>query len=396
MKITGVRLIQLEGILEHEGAFWEERLVRPIDIYPEHRAEGAAWTRRAEEGRYEIAAVYVQVDTDEGVTGLAGPIGEVDAFLIDRQLKGILIGEDPRAVERIWDKLYRFSVHGRKGATMMAISALDCALWDLRGRWADAPVYRLLGGPTRERIPAYASALGYSLEPEAVRARARKFVEEGYRAMKWFFRHGPAEGESGASKNLELVRTLRETVGEEVELMFDCWMSWDVPYTVMMADRMAAYRPRWIEEPCLPDKIDSYAEIRRAIRTPVAGGEHEYTRWGIRALIDAGALDVLQPDIFWAGGITEMTKICALASAYDLIVIPHGHSVPASVHLIAAQAPEVCPMLEYLIKWNQIHQFFLRTPIRPEGGYVTLPEGPGLGIELDETKIQSRRELKWE
>lgn len=396
MKITGVRLIQLEGILEHEGAFWEERLVRPIDIYPEHRAEGAAWTRRAEEGRYEIAAVYVQVDTDEGVTGLAGPIGEVDAFLIDRQLKGILIGEDPRAVERIWDKLYRFSVHGRKGATMMAISALDCALWDLRGRWADAPVYRLLGGPTRERIPAYASALGYSLEPEAVRARARKFVEEGYRAMKWFFRHGPAEGESGASKNLELVRTLRETVGEDVELMFDCWMSWDVPYTVMMADRMAAYRPRWIEEPCLPDRIESYAEIRRAIRTPVAGGEHEYTRWGIRALIDAGALDVLQPDIFWAGGITEMTKICALASAYDLIVIPHGHSVPASVHLIAAQAPEVCPMLEYLIKWNQIHQFFLRTPIRPEGGYVTLPEGPGLGIELDETKIQSRRELKWE
>lgn len=396
MKITGVRLIQLEGILEHEGAFWEERLVRPIDIYPEHRAEGAAWTRRAEEGRYEIAAVYVQVDTDEGVTGLAGPIGEVDAFLIDRQLKGILIGEDPRAVERIWDKLYRFSMHGRKGATMMAISALDCALWDLRGRWADAPVYRLLGGPTRERIPAYASALGYSLEPEAVRARARKFVEEGYRAMKWFFRHGPAEGESGASKNLELVRTLRETVGEDVELMFDCWMSWDVPYTVMMADRMAAYRPRWIEEPCLPDRIESYAEIRRAIRTPVAGGEHEYTRWGIRALIDAGALDVLQPDIFWAGGITEMTKICALASAYDLIVIPHGHSVPASVHLIAAQAPEVCPMLEYLIKWNQIHQFFLRTPIRPEGGYVTLPEGPGLGIELDETKIQSRRELKWE
>jgi len=395
MKITGVRLIQLEGVFEHEGAFWEERLIRPIDLYPEHRSEGARWTRQTEEGRYEIAATFVHIDTDKGVTGISGPINETDAFLIDRQLKGVLIGEDPRAVERIWDKLYRISVHGRKGATMMAISALDCALWDLRGKWADAPVYRLLGGPTREEIPAYASALGYSLDPDDVRTRARTFVEEGYRATKWFFRHGPAEGEPGMRKNLELVRTLRETAGEDVELMFDCWMSWNVPYTVAMADRMAEYRPRWIEEPCLPDRIESYAEIRRAIRTPVAGGEHEYTRWGIRALIDAGAVDVLQPDIFWAGGLTEMTKICALASAYDLIVIPHGHSVPASVHLIAAQSPEVCPMLEYLIKWNQIHQFFLKTPIRPEGGYVTLPDGPGLGLELDETKIRSRRELKW-
>lgn len=395
MKITGVRLIQLEGVLEHEETFWEERLIRPIDLYPEHRVEGARWTRQAEEGRYEIVATYVYVDTDEGLTGLSGPINETDAFLIDRQLKGILIGEDPRAVERIWDKLYRTSVHGRKGATMMAISALDCALWDLCGKWADAPVYRLLGGPTREEIPAYASALGYSLEPDLVRARARSFVDEGYAATKWFFRHGPAEGEPGMRKNLELVRTLRETVGEDVELMFDCWMSWDVPYTVAMADRMAEYRPRWIEEPCLPDRIESYAEIRHAIRTPVAGGEHEYTRWGIRALIDAGAVDVLQPDIFWAGGLTEMTKICALASAYDLIVVPHGHSVPASVHLIAAQSPEVCPMLEYLVKWNQIHQFFLKTPIRPEGGRVVLPDGPGLGLELDETKIQSRRELTW-
>ena len=395
MKITAVRLQQVEGTFEHEGAFWEERLVRPIDVYPEHRIQGPGYTPQAEEGRYPIRAVFVQIETDEGVTGLAGPVGEQEAFLIDRSLKGILMGQDPRAVELIWDQLYRHSVHGRKGTTMMAISALDCALWDIRGKWADGPVYRLLGGPTRDSIPAYASTLGYSLEPEAVRRRAQQFAEAGYRAQKWFFRHGPTEGKEGMAKNLELARILRETLGEEVDLMLDAWMSWDVPYTIDMAERLAEYRPRWIEEPVLPDKIDCYAQIRRAIRVPISGGEHEYTRWGFKMLAEAAALDVWQPDIFWAGGLTEMTKICALASAYDLPVIPHGHSVPATVHLIAAQPPTVCPILEYLLKWNEIHQFFLKDPIRPAGGVVHLPERPGLGIELDERKIERKQELSW-
>ena len=395
MKITDVRLVQVEGTLTHEGKFWEERLVRPVDIYPEYRVEGVPWQpQRVAENRYHLQAIYVHVDTEEGVTGLSGPVSETAAFLIARQLKPLLIGQDPRAVELIWDKLYRFAVHGRKGETMMAISALDCALWDLRGKWADAPVFRLLGGPTRETIPAYASALGYSLEPEKVRQRAQSFVREGYCATKWFFRHGSGEGREGMARNLELVRTLREAVGEEVDIMLDCWMSWDVPYTIEMAERMAKYRPRWIEEPVMPDKISSYAQIRAASPVPISGGEHEYTRWGIRSLIEAGAVDVLQPDVYWAGGLTEMVKICALASAFDLPVIPHDYVVP-TVHLLAAQPPAVCPILEYLIKWNEVNQFFLKDPIRPEGGVVALPTAPGLGIELDESKIEAQCELTW-
>jgi L-alanine-DL-glutamate epimerase-like enolase superfamily enzyme len=197
------------------------------------------------------------------------------------------------------------------------------------------------------------------------------------------------------NKNLELVRNLREAVGPDVDLMLDCWMSWDVPYTVQMARRLEPYHPRWIEEPVLPDKIDQYAEIRRQVQVSIAGGEHEYTRWGFKALMDAHAVDVLQPDIYWAGGISELSKICALASAYDLPVIPHGHSVPATVHLLAAQPVTTCPLLEYLIKWNEIHQFFLKYPVKPVNGQVSLPAAPGIGMELDEAKIQRRRELSF-
>jgi L-alanine-DL-glutamate epimerase-like enolase superfamily enzyme len=268
-------------------------------------------------------------------------------------------------------------------------------MWDLKGRWANAPVYRLLGGPTRTEIPAYASALGYSIEPARAAERARAFVEQGYRASKWFFRNGPADGRSGMERNVELVRTLRQAVGPDVDIMLDCWMSWDVPYTVAMAERLEEYEPRWLEEPVLPDKLESYAAIRRQVNIPIAGGEHEYTRWGLKMLMDAEAVDVLQPDIYWAGGITEMLKICAVASTYDLPVIPHGHSTPASAHLIASQPPSLCPRLEYLIKWNEIHQFFLKSPLKPSGGVVRLGETPGLGMDLDETRVESQRLVRW-
>ncbi|MBA2449408.1 MAG: mandelate racemase/muconate lactonizing protein, partial [Chloroflexi bacterium] len=197
MKVTELRLLQVSGTMESGGEFWEERLIRPIDVYPEHRVEGPAFLEKLGEGRYRLEQVFVRIETDEGVSGVAGPIRLDQAFVIDTQLRPLVVGADPLAHELIWDKLYRFSVHGRKGTTMMAISAIDCALWDLKGRWANAPVYRLLGGPIRTEIPAYASALGYSIEPGRAAARAREFVEQGYRATKWFFRHGPADGPSG-------------------------------------------------------------------------------------------------------------------------------------------------------------------------------------------------------
>jgi L-alanine-DL-glutamate epimerase-like enolase superfamily enzyme len=377
------------------GLFWEERLIRPVDVYSTYRAQGPDVLPRAEDGTYRIETFFVEIEADEGVIGIGGPIPREQAFIIDQDLRPHLIGADPLANELVWDTLYRASVHGRKGVTMMAISAVDCALWDLKGRYFDAPVYRLLGGPTRTEIPAYASALGYSIDPDRAAERAREFVRQGYTATKWFFRDGPADGPAGMVRNAQLVSALRGAVGPDVDIMLDCWMSWDVPYTVAMAERLEEYEPRWLEEPVLPDKIESYAAIRREVRVPIAGGEHEYTRWGLKMLMDAEAVDVLQPDIYWAGGITEMLKICALASTYDLPVIPHGHSTPASAHLIASQPPSLCPRLEYLVKWNEIHQFFLKSPLKPSGGVVRLPETPGIGMDLDEKRIESQRLVRW-
>jgi L-alanine-DL-glutamate epimerase-like enolase superfamily enzyme len=395
MKIRRIRLTQLQGVLEHPDEFWEERLVRPIDIYPENKAEGPGYTPRLGPGQYRIESVFVEVDTDDGVSGLAGPCTPDQAQIIARQFSAIVLGEDPRATERIWDKIYRSQVHGRGGVAMMALSVLDCALWDLKGKWAGVPVYRLLGGPTRSEIPAYASGLGYSLEPSLVRARAHAFVEQGYQATKWFFRHGPLDGPEGIRENVKLARTLREAVGTDVDVMLDAWMSWDVPYTIAMAERLAEYRPRWIEEPMLPDKErEGCALIRQKARVPIATGEHQYTRWGVKGLMDSHSADVLQPDIYWAGGISELLKICAIASTYDLPVVPHGHSVPATAQLIASQPPNLCPILEYLVKWNQVHQFFFREPVQPVGGVVRLGEKPGMGVEIDEAKIVSRSAIE--
>ena len=142
---------------------------------------------------------------------------------------------------------------------------------------------------------------------------------------------------------MALVRAVREGMGPDSDMMLDAWMSWDLRYAKLMAPRIAEYRPRWIEEPALPDKPEICAQIRQAMPFPVSNGEHEYTRWGMRRLLELGAQDVLQPDIYWAGGITETLKICALASAYDIEVIPHGHSSHATAHFIASQSPGAVP-----------------------------------------------------
>jgi L-rhamnonate dehydratase len=387
-------LTQLTGRLEHDEPFWEERLVRPIDVYAEYKAEGAHYTPRFDDGAYRVEAAFVAVETDEGVGGIGGPITLDQAHIIGQQLAPLVVGEDPRATERIWDLLYRSQVHGRGGTAMMALSALDCALWDLKGKWAGAPVYRLLGGPFRTEIPAYASALGYSVEPERLRERARDLVAQGYRAMKWFFRDGALDGREGRERNLTIARTLRQAVGDTVDLMLDAWMSWDVPYTIDLADRLAELQPRWIEEPLMPDKErEGCALIRQKTRVPIATGEHQYTRWGLKALMDSRSADILQPDIYWAGGISEVSKICSIASTYDLPVVPHGHSVPATAHLIAAQPFNVCPIIEYLIKWNEIHQFFWKEPLKPVNGVIRLSDKPGMGMELDEAKAINRVEL---
>lgn len=394
MKITRVRLRELTGTLRHEGEFWEERLIRPIDVYPEHAAQGPnEWMPvRIDATTSRVVSVFVEIETDAGITGLGGPVSHDVAQAIP-PFRAILAGEDPIASERLWDKMYRLAVHGRKGAVMMAISALDATLWDLRGKAFNASVHRLLGGPVRMELPAYASALGFSLEPDKVRARVRDIVQQGFTATKWFPRWGPQDGPAGLRKIRQLAEILREELGPDRDFMLDAWMSWDVPFTIRVAQMLADLRPRWLEEPLMPDLITPLAEIRAKSPVTIAGGEHEYTRWGLKQLMDAGALDILQPDTYWAGGISELMKIAALASTYALPVIPHGHSVPANVQLSAALPIPQVPFVEFLLKWNQLLQFFFAEPVLPVNGTVTVPDRPGMGVAIDAAKIESERDL---
>lgn len=390
MLITEVRLRQLHGTLPTTEDLWEERLVRPIDVYPEYRNrndhEGGVQTSDG----FKIVTYFVEIHTDEGVTGLAGPIPEGVAFIVAKQLRRYLIGQDAIAGEKLWDQIHRGMVHGRQGDAMLALSAVDCALWDLRGKWLQQPVYRLLGGPTQTEIPAYASMLGFAvLDPGKVRERAIEYKEKGYRAQKWFFRHGPMSGSEGMKKNVELVRTLREAVGEDYDLMFDCWQAMDVGYVVDLADRIEQYRPRWLEECVMPDRIDSYKRLRDRMRIPLSGAEHEYTRWGFKKFIDQGALDVIQPDIYWCGGLTETLKIAAYATANDLVTIPHGHSSFATAHFSAVQSPIHTPYQEYLVKWNAVHQHFLVDALEVIDGMIHVPTRPGLAMEIDASKIEA-------
>jgi L-alanine-DL-glutamate epimerase-like enolase superfamily enzyme len=343
-------------------------------------------------GEIEVSNVFLEIETDAGITGLAGPISDTIAFL-SLKLEDLLVGRDPLETETLWDLMYKREVDGRKGERMMAISAVDCALWDIKGKHYDEPVHRLLGGPTRERLPAYASMFLYDTDPDAVRDRAAEIKERGYTAQKWFFQHGPGSGEEGKRKNLALAEAAREGAGEDHDLMFDCWMSWGRSYALDMVDRLAPYDPAWLEEPVMPDTIDSYADVCEAAPFPVAGGEHEYTRWGFHELLSRSAVDIAQPDTYWAGGVSELEKICTLCSVHDVPVVIHGFSVPTNVQVTAAQSPTVCPMVEYLPRLNMVTQFFFEEPVEPEGGSIPVPDDPGMGIRIDDSKVESETEL---
>ena len=383
MKIKDAQFFKLRSGSPVPRGFWEERLVRPVDTYDRFREEGPG--RPGEEEVFE--QVFLEIATDQEERGIFGPLGKSVAAIVGRELRPVILGEDPFAVEKIWDIMYRSQVHGRKGETVMAVSAVDCALWDLIGKAEDEPVVRLLGGPVQNRVPAYASMLGFSLEPKDVARRCQEHVDEGFTAMKWFFRHGPGSGLSGIEKNVELARTIRDSVGYDVDLMLDCWMSWSVPYAIKMAKKLERYEIAWLEEPLMPDDIDGYVELRKKVDIPIAGGEHEYTRWGARDLLTRRAVDVLQLDVTWAGGITEMRKVCALASAEGVPVIPHAGWSEAAQSITFSQPQQTCPMIEYLVKWAVIQQAFNKEKMKPDRGCFCAPNKIGLGFQPQMDKL---------
>lgn len=395
LKIVGVEVLRLTGRRETWVGPNRQYQVNPLHIYDEHRPAPYRDPERAEKKVLPISALYLRIQTDQGLEGLYGPIDREAAVVVDQQLRGFLLGRDPLAGEILWDQLYRSNRHARHGHFMMAISAVDNVLWDLRGRYFGVPVWRLLGGPTRTTVEAYASCLGFSLEPAKVRERALEFQRQGFRYQKWFLAYGPGSGAEGMARNLELVRTLREALGDQSELMFDAYMGWDLNYALAWARQAETYRPYWIEECFATEKIESFVQLRRQTRIPVASGEHIYGRWEAQRYLSAGALDVIQCDPEWCGGVSELVKICTVASLYDVRVVPHGHALHAALHVVASQSPMTCPLIEYLVLKMQSWHYFEADPPKLNGARVVLPSRPGFGIELDPAKIEQREVVRW-
>jgi len=336
--------------------------------------------------------LIVEIFTDEGLVGIgnAALAPLVTKQMIDLYLAPLLIGQNPWDSEFLWQHMYRKTMaFGRKGVALVAISALDIALWDLMGKSAKQPVFRLLGGRTKAKIPVYASRL-YSVPLDQLAQEAASYKAQGYKAMKLRFGWGPIDGAEGMARNVELIRTVRETVGDEIDIMADAYMGWSLDYAKRMMRLIEPFNLRWLEEAIIPDDINGYHELRRFGSTPIAAGEHEFTSYGFRQMIEARALDYFQFDTNRVGGITAARKIQALAEAYSIPVVPHAgqmhnyHVVMASLNSPIA---EYFPMVDVEVG-NELFWYIFKGEPQAVDGYIDLDDNlPGLGLEIDEAAL---------
>ena len=388
MKISAVDLFEVRGHAELPAFPPGDRQSQMLDIYPEFNA--LDWTQGRHAGIQELRASYVEVKTDEGISGLFGPIDEQQVFIISTYLRPLILGQDALATEKLHDQMLRMNRHGRSGMFVTGVSAVDCALWDLKGKAWSQPLYRLLGGPTRTEVPAYASMLGFPVKPDQAAIIAAGYQQMGYQAQKWFFRFGPGDGEKGLVQNLELVAALRNTLGDGYALMMDAFMGWDLPYAEMLVRRLEPFHLTWLEEPLPPERVSSFVQLRQAASVPLATGEHVYTRWQVRELLLSSAVSFIQADPDWTGGVSELIKIADLCSAFDIPLVAHGHSLLAALHLAGARSSHDIPWVEYLIQHQPGKQYFHTDLYQPVDGLIRLPDRPGLGISLDSEKIEGK------
>ena len=334
----------------------------------------------------------VEVETDDGVvgTGTAGAFSGAAKAIVEGYLSDLVIGQDVRLHEWLWQRMYRTTVRfGRRGPAVSALSAIDIACWDAHGRSENKSVVELLGGRTRTAAPIYVSRL-YALEDlDALADEAKGYLSEGIVRMKQRFGFGPKDGPRGMRRNVDLVRTVRQAVGDGVEIAADAYMGWDFGYTVEMAKRLREFNLSWIEEPLMPEQVERYAELKdRLPWQRWSCGEHSYTKWDFAELIRLRACDVLQPDLNRAGGLTEGRKIAALAEVAGLELVPHSNEAH-NLALIFSQSPTVCPVVEYFPNvepdtGNELFWKLFEGNQVAQSGELAHPERPGLGVALRE------------
>jgi L-alanine-DL-glutamate epimerase-like enolase superfamily enzyme len=395
MEITNIETTKIST--EAWGEFVELPLVTVMSKYDEYNNADGDNPQARRNWMGPVGEVVVAVETDAGITGYGTGNWATGAIatIVDETLSKLVVGEDPQQREKLWDVMYRATIpFGRKGAAIEAISAVDLALWDIAGKAAGKPVYELLGGAVSDEIPCYASNL-HPVDTETLQREAQTYAEQGFDAMKLRFQHGPEAGRQGMKENVAIVEAVRDAVGDEIAIAGDAYMGWTVRYAKKMVKKLERFDMEWVEEPVIPDDVDGYAEVRAASGTPISGGEHEFTRWGHKELLERDAVDVLQPDIHRVGGLTEMQKIADMASAHGVPVIPHSGTNP-TLHFIASCAN--APMAEYfpIPEWYQEQQAekdstyadaIYADPPSPENGVLSLPESAGLGSEVNEDAL---------
>jgi L-rhamnonate dehydratase len=367
---------------------------------------------------------FLKVRTDDGTVGTSGELFQDQPRRLEElagRLGELLVGRDPRPRELdsqwLWDELFpkrplsayakgrdpltgeaiwgtrRKARHTPTGSVVMALSAVDNALWDVRGKLAGLPVYRMLEG-SRTSLPVYLS-LTPSDSPEETRRRAREFFDRGFTSQKWFLRHGPPDGPEGFKRNVGVVEGVRTELGPKARLMFDFAVGgrgrcdWDVPYAISFAKAIRPFQPFWLEEPFSPEEIDSYARLRDETDIPLATGEHTYSRWNIRPFLERKLVRFVQSDPEWCGGISELLRICRLVEQYDgARVVPHGHNALAAAQVVAAQRESLCPMVEYGVWFTRDRQQLQTRTLLPEAGRLAMPAEPGLGPPLDWQRLE--------
>ena len=377
MKITQVRAHVLRSALEQPFAF----------------SQGWVSSR---------GATLVEVQTDEGVTGWGEALcqglqpPEIAAAAIQHSLQHLLVGEDPLQPEVLWHRMYHYTRdYGQKGAVVGAISGVDIALWDICGKVRKEPVAKLLGGMFRTEVEAYATGF-YRLKGPGEAARlaqeAEGHVARGFRALK--IKLG-----FGLDDDLEVMRAIKRVAGKQ-EVMIDTNHAYGVAEAIRLGRELEdmGWRLRWYEEPVVQEDLDGYAEVRRALATPIAGGENEYTVFGFRELFSRRAVDVAQPDICIAGGFTGCRHIVALAHAHGVQVNPHvwasAVGQAASLQLIAAipvANHSLYPkdiLLEFDTSSHPFRNELTSDPLKQKGGWVQIPQKPGLGIEVSRDIIE--------
>ena len=355
--------------------------------------------------------LLVEVETDDGIIGIgeAGVGGGSTRHVIEHQLRPMLIGEDPLLIEGLWQKMFaRTRQFGRRGIAMNAISGIDIALWDIAGKIAKLPVYRLLGA-CRDRVEAYASG-GFYQEGKSVEdlaAEAEGYRARGFTGMKMKIGRNPSTQthlrhlagnaqlcEVEPEEDIARVAAVRKALGPRAKLMVDVNCAWSPAMAIEIGRALESFKLYWIEEPVATDDIAGSAMVADALAAPIAGYETEIGLYGFRELITRGAVDIVQPDIAWSGGFSECRRIAALAQAHHLMVAPHAFAsavtLVASLHF-AASIPNGL-VLEFDQNPNGLRDELLKEPIRIDGnGMIRLPERPGLGIELDRAAIDRYR-----